>query len=354
MSDVGARLAGTLLHLVNIESVSRNEGELTAWITDQARARGLEVAAAHRDWLVFGPPRAGRPLIVLAGHSDTVPVQQNLPGRIDGGAVRGLGASDMKGSLAVMLELCASLDASRLAYDLACFVFGHEELPLAESLVPGGLAGAPMLAEAELVVMMEPTANQLHAGCLGNIAAELVFEGVAAHSARPWLGRNAIHEAVRGLRRLVEAPIEEAAIDGLVYREVVSVTTIQGGVANNVIPDRAGCGLNFRYSPRRSPSEAEERLRELTGPDGRLTVVSNAPGALPALANRALARLREVGEMRVEPKQAWTPVAEFAQAGLAAVNYGPGDPAFAHRRDERVEISALVESFDVLIRWLCR
>jgi succinyl-diaminopimelate desuccinylase len=231
-------------------------------------------------------------------------------------------------------------------------VFGHEELPLADSLVPAALAGAPVLRDAELVVMMEPTANQLHAGCLGNLNADLEFDGVAAHSARPWLGRNAIHEAVRGLRQLVDAPIGEVPIDGLVYREVASVTTIEGGIANNVIPDHVRCGVNFRYSPARSRADAEGTLRALVGPDGRLTVVSNAPGALPSLANPALARLREVGDMRVEPKQAWTPVAEFAEAGLAAVNYGPGDPAFAHRRDEQVEVPALVETLSVLERWL--
>ena len=347
-------LAATLLHLVNIESVSRNERAVTDWIAHEVTRLGLEVPARASDWIVFGPPRTGRELVVLAGHSDTVPVQDNLPGHLEGDAVRGLGASDMKASLAVMLGLARWLAAERprLSVDLAFVVFGHEELALSESLVPHVHRAWPALLEARLVVMMEPTANQLHAGCLGNVIARLEFEGVAAHSARPWLGRNAIHEAVRGLQGLAAAGVEEVEIDGLVFREVVNVTTIAGGVANNVIPDRVTCGVNYRYAATRTPAEAEARLRELVGADGRLTVVSNAPAAPVALANPLLERLREVGAMAVEPKQAWTPVAEFAQLGLDAVNYGPGDPAYAHRRDEQASVKAMAGSLDVLQRWL--
>lgn len=349
-----SQLAATLLHLVNIESVSRNEQALTDWLAHEVAHLGLDVPARAADWLVFGPPRQGRDLVVLAGHSDTVPVQENLPGHVEGGTVRGLGASDMKASLAVMLELARWLAAERpaLSVDLAFLVFGHEELALSESLIPHVRRAWPALGEARLVVMMEPTGNQLHAGCLGNIIARLEFEGVAAHSARPWLGRNAIHEAVAGLRRVTSVGIEEVEVEGLVFREVVNVTTIAGGVANNVIPDRVTCGVNYRYAATRTPAGAEARLRELVGGDGRLTVVSNAPAAPVALANPLLESLREVGAMAVEPKQAWTPVAEFAQLGLDAVNYGPGDPAYAHRRDEQASVDAMSQSLDVLQRWL--
>ncbi len=347
-------LASTLLHLVNIESVSGREQELTAWLFGEARRMALQVHGHGADWLVFGPPREGRELVLLAGHSDTVPVQGNLPGRIEEGVVHGLGASDMKASLAVMLELARWISARRprLRADLAFLVFGREELALSESLLPHIFDTCPLVRQAALVVMMEPTANALHAGCLGNIIASLEFEGVAAHSARPWLGRNAIHEAVFGLQRVVAAGVEEVEQEGLVFREVVSVTTVRGGVANNVIPDLVTCGVNYRYAPKRTPGEAEARLRELVGPDGRLTVVSNAPPAPVALSNPLLAELRAAGGMAVEPKQAWTPVAEFAMAGLDAVNYGPGDPDLAHRRDERVSVAAMVESLDVLRRWL--
>ena len=347
-------LANTLLHLVNIESVSGREEELTNWFLHEMAVAGWPAAERARDWALFRGPGSGKPVVLLAGHSDTVPAQGNLPGHLDGESVRGLGASDMKAGLAVMLELARWLPAGQreLAVEPWFLLFGQEEMALEASLLPQVFARCPFLREVRLVLMMEPTANAIQAGCLGNIIARLEFEGVAAHSARPWLGRNAIHEAVRGLQPLAGAEIRDVSVGGLTFREVVSVTTIQGGVANNVIPDRVTCGVNFRYAPDRTPPEAEQRLRELAGADGRLTIVSNAPPAPVAIANPLLERLRAVGGMAVEPKQAWTPVAEFAQAGFEAVNYGPGDPALAHRRDERVAIPALEESLAVLQRFV--
>lgn len=347
-------LASTLLHLVNIESVSGGERALTDWLGHEAAALGMAEAGRGPDWIVFGPPRSGLDLVVLAGHSDTVPAQGNLPGRREDGTVHGLGAADMKASLAVMLELARWMarERPRLAVDVAFVIFGHEELPLAESMLPHILKACPLVLEARLVVMMEPTGNQIHAGCLGNIIGSIDFSGVAAHSARPWLGRNAIHEAVRGLEALVAAGVNEVEVGGLVFREVVNVTTISGGVANNVIPDHVTCGVNYRYASTRTPLEAEARLQELVGADGRLTIVSNAPPAPMVLDNPLLARLRQVGSLAVEPKQAWTPVAEFAQVGLDAVNFGPGDPAFAHRRDEQVAVAAMERSLDILKNWL--
>jgi succinyl-diaminopimelate desuccinylase len=295
--------------------------------------------------------------VVLAGHSDTVPEQANLPGRLGDGFVHGLGASDMKGSLAVMLELAAELVERPLALNPLFVVFGREELPISESVLDGLFSACPALLEAKLAVVMEPTGNRLEVGCLGNIKAELVFDGVAAHSARPWLGRNAIHEAVRGLRPLVDLEPNRVVLGGLTFREVLGITEIHGGVANNVIPDRAVCGINFRYAGSRSPSEAEERLRELVveaaGQGGELTVLGNSPAAPVPTANPVLERLRASGNLKVEPKQAWTPVAEFAARGLDAVNFGPGEPEFAHRRDERVAISAMQTSLETLRRFLC-
>jgi succinyl-diaminopimelate desuccinylase len=346
-------LANTLLHLVNIESVSGNEAELTDWFAHQMAAAGLPAIRRARDWALFQPQRTGRPVVLLAGHSDTVPAQGNLPGHLEGEWVRGLGASDMKAGLAVMLELARSLGSiPELGVEPWFLLFGQEEMALDASLLPQVFDACPGLSEVGLVLMMEPTANAIQAGCLGNIIARLEFDGVAAHSARPWLGKNAIHEAVRGLQALAGAEIRDAQVGGLVFREVASVTTIEGGVANNVVPDHVVAGVNFRYAPDRRPAEAEGRLRELAGADGRLTIVSNAPPAPVAVSNPLLGRLREIGGMALEPKQAWTPVAEFAQAGFDAVNYGPGDPALAHRRDERVAVSALTESLAVLRRFI--
>jgi succinyl-diaminopimelate desuccinylase len=310
----------------------------------------LRVLHRQDDALVFGPP--GPPDVVLAGHTDTVPEQANLPGRLEDGFVHGLGAADMKGSVAVMMALAAELDRLQPELRPLFVVFGHEELPISESLLSGLLDTCPAILAARLAVMMEPTANRLQLGCLGNIKASLEFHGVAAHSARPWLGVNAIHEAVRGLRRIADGEPNDVVLDGLPFREVLSVTEIAGGVANNVIPDRVVCGLNFRYGGQRSPAEAEARLRELVGPAGELRVLSNAASAPVAVDNPLLARLRAAGDLPVEPKQAWTPVAEFAARGLDAVNFGPGDPVYAHRRDERVGVEAMSASLSVLRRFL--
>jgi succinyl-diaminopimelate desuccinylase len=343
-------LARTALQLVDIPSVSGNEAAVTDWISEQVMAMP-DVRILHRqaDAVVFG--RGGRPDVVLAGHSDTVPEQGNLPGRIEDGVVHGLGSSDMKGALAVMLALAGEL-GERSTLNPLFVIFGREELAVEGSVLEGLFDTHPAILEARLAVMMEPTANAIQAGCLGNIKADLVFHGVAAHSARPWLGVNAIHEAVRALGRVADSEPHDVHIGGLTFREVVSVTEIAGGVANNVVPDRVTCGLNFRYAGNRGPGDAEARLRELVGGEGELTVVSNAPGAPVNLENPLLQRLRQAGEMAVEPKQAWTPVAQFAQRGLDAINFGPGDPRLAHQREERVSVDAMAANLSILWRFL--
>jgi succinyl-diaminopimelate desuccinylase len=341
------RLERLALELVDIPSTSRHEEAITSWIA--GRVGGIRHRQA--DALVFGRP--GPVDVVLAGHSDTVPAQANLPGRLEGGMVHGLGAADMKASLAVMICLAQELSAGRApALNPLFVIFGREELPLSESVLAGLFDACPAIEEARLVLMMEPTANTLQAGCLGNIKASLVFRGVSAHSARPWLGRNAIHEAVGHLQAVVGLSAQPVDLDGLTFKEVLSVTEIQGGIANNVIPDTVTCGLNYRYAGNRSAAQAEARLRELAGPAGELAVISNAAGAPAHLDNPLLQGLRRLGGLEVQPKQAWTPVAEFHQRGLQAVNFGPGDPELAHRRDERVAVQAMLDSLGLLRSFL--
>jgi succinyl-diaminopimelate desuccinylase len=245
----------------------------------------------------------------------------------------------MKGALAVMVEL--ALAGAR--FD--CLFFGREELPMPESALTPLLAREPL--EPELVVMMEPTGNALHAGCLGNLNATWTFNGRAGHSARPWDADNAIHKAARGIAALAAHEPEEHAFGDLRFYEVASVTQIAGGIAANVVPDRVDCHLNYRYAPGRTPEAAEARLAELCDGHGELAVTSNAPSAPVALDNPQVRRLREQ-QLAVAPKQAWTPVAEFGLAGLDAINFGPGEPAQAHRRDESVEVAALVRAYRVL------
>jgi succinyl-diaminopimelate desuccinylase len=339
-------LAQRTLELVDIPSESRNEAAVHDYV---AAAVPLETTFSDGESLLFAK-RSGRPLVLLAGHTDTVPAQGNLPGRIDGDAVVGLGASDMKGGLAVMIELARWAAGTELAFDLALLFFPREELGPSENPLPQVFERAALVDEARLVVCLEPTDNTLQLGCLGNLNARVVFEGRSAHSARPWLGVNAIRLALDGLRQALEAEPRDVEIDGLVFREVISVTQIQGGIATNVIPARTEAILNFRYAPDRTPEQAEARVRELVGRD--VEIVANSPAAHVARSSPVVEALRAAGSFEVQPKQAWTNVADFAARGLDAVNLGPGGTRYAHAVDERVEIAELGRTYEALRRFL--
>ena len=352
MSDLADRLAARTLELVDVPSESRDEAALAAHVLGVLRDGGVEARDAGDTCVLAGPTGRGeRPLVLLAGHLDTVPAQDNRPGRREGGAVHGLGAADMKGALAVMIEL--ALTGAGGALDLAYLFFGREELPVAESALTPLLAREPALLDADLVVMMEPTANAVQAGCLGNVNATWTFHGRSAHSARPWLADNALEHAARGVLALAGVPREEHEFDGLTFTEVATVTTLHGGIAANVIPDRAVAHVNYRYPPGVSAAGAEARLHGWCDPLGELVVDSNAPSAPVHAAHPLVEALRRAGDLAVEAKQAWTPIAEFATAGLPAVNFVPGDPAYAHRRDELVAEAALVRCYEVLERFAC-
>jgi succinyl-diaminopimelate desuccinylase len=357
-ADLGERLAARTLELIDVPSESRDEAALAAHVLAVLRDGGVDARdAGDTCVLATAPGPAGGPRILLGGHLDTVPAQGNRPGRRDAGAVHGLGAADMLGAVAVMLELAlaAQEPGAGPAARVELCLFGREELPVAESALSPLLAREPSLTAADLVVMMEPTANALHAGCLGNVNATWTFHGRSGHSARPWQADNAIEHAARAIAALAEAaPPLERSFDGLTFTEVVAVTRIEGGIADNVIPDHVACHVNQRYAPGTTAAEAEARLHALCdGPGRELAVGSNAPSAPVHVADPLVQRLIAAGDLPVAPKQAWTPVAEFAAAGLPAVNFGPGDPRFAHRRDEQVDVAALVRSFRVLEAFLC-
>jgi succinyl-diaminopimelate desuccinylase len=352
MTALPDRLADRTLELVDIASESRGEAALAAHVLGVLQAGGVAVRDAGDSCVLAGTlTRGARPLVLLAGHLDTVPAQDNRPGRREGGAVHGLGTSDMKGALAVMTEL--ALAGVSGAVDLGYLYFGREELPVAESALSPLLAREPGLLGADLVLMMEPTSNAVQAGCLGNVNATWTFHGVSGHSARPWLADNALEHAARGVLALAAVPDTEYEYDGLRFHETVSVTRLAGGIAQNVIPDRAVAHVNYRYPPGLAAGDAERRLHELCAGHGELVIDSNAPSAPVAAAHPLVQALRRAGDLAVEPKQAWTPVAEFAARGLAAVNFGPGDPRYAHRRDELVEDAALARCYEVLERFAC-
>ena len=339
-------LAETALALVNIPSESRSERALYAHVAGEVPIRRV---FANGETLVYAK-QSGKPLVLLAGHLDTVPAQGNLPGRLEDGWVIGLGATDMKGGLAVMVELARWADSTELAYDVGFLFFPREELGPPENPLPALFEQVPLIDEAALVVCLEPTDNTLQLGCLGNLNARVVFEGRSAHSARPWLGVNAVQVAFDGLQSILSLEPRDAVIGGLLFREVLSVTEIHGGIATNVIPARVEVTLNFRYAPDRSPADAEARVRELVGRE--VEILSNSPPAHVATGSPAVDALRRAGDIELQPKQAWTNVADFASRGLDAVNFGPGATRYAHTADERVEVAALQRCYDVLQRFL--
>ena len=351
VSDLADRLARRTLELVDIPSPSLGEAAIREHLRALVPRPFAPVFEGDEAFLWARERRSGAPLLVLAGHYDTVPAQGNLPGRRDDAAVHGCGASDMKGGVAVALELVRDLaDADPGPVDVALLLFGREELPASYNPLPALFDACPLVHEAELAVLIEPTDLAIQAGCVGTLTVRATFHGVSGHSARPWLAENALHRAIEGLSRAATYERREATIGGLPFYEVLSVTRLEGGIADNVIPDHAVATLNFRYPPDRTPAGAEEVVRSLLPTDATVEVVGNSPPGDVVVDAPLVQALRAAGDLPVEPKQAWTNVADFTSRGIPAVNFGPGATRYAHARDELVEIDALERAFLALRR----
>jgi succinyl-diaminopimelate desuccinylase len=350
MSPLAERLAARTLELVDIPSESGHEDAIRDHLLRLVPQAYGVVAASDDAYLIAGETRHDVPLVLLAGHYDTVPAQDNLPGRLENGVVHGLGASDMKGGLAVALELLRDLaERPPGPVDVALLLFGREELPYDHDPLPALLESSERIHATTLAVLLEPTDGVVHAGCLGNVIAQLAFHGRSGHSARPWDADNAIVRAVHGLSPFVGLEPRTAIVDGLTFVEVLSITRLESGIADNVIPDLATATLNLRYPPDRSSEEAEEHLHSLCPADATLEIVSHAPAGRVVTGNPLVSALVAAGAERIEPKQAWT---NFTAHGIDAVNFGPGHTRHAHRRDEQVDVAALVHAYVTLERLL--
>ncbi len=353
MTALAQRLAERTLELVDIPSESLHEAVVRAHVLSLVPP-AFEAEYAAEDAFVFARPRReGFPLVVLVGHYDTVPAQGNVPGRIEDGAVHGCGATDMKGGVAVALEIVRGLALREPGpIDVALLLFGKEELPAQFSPLPDLFERSQLVADADLAILLEPTDLTLQAGCLGNMNARITFSGISGHSARPWTAENAISKAILALGDLATVERREAIVGGLPFYEVASITQIEGGIASNVIPDRAVATLNFRYAPDRTPESAAEHLRSLTPEGAELEITADSPPATVVTDTPLVRALRDAGDLTFEPKQAWTNVADFTTRGIDAINFGPGATRYAHRRDEQVEIDALVTAYETLSRFL--
>lgn len=332
--------------LVDIPSVSHNEQAIAdhveGWVT---AVEGLSVTRVGDN--IVARTELGRPSrVLIAGHLDTVPPAGNEHARIEGDVLWGLGSADMKAGIAVMLELARTVVEPAL--DVTYVFYACEEVDFHSNGLEVLFAARPDLLECDAAVLAEPTGARIEAGCQGTMRVEVTMEGRRAHSARSWLGQNAIHRMSPVLARLSDYQGRSVVLDGCEFREGLQAVLVDGGVAANVVPDRAVLTLNHRFAPDRSSEEAADHVRSVVGDVDRFDVVDVAPAAPPALGHPLLTELLALAGGAPEAKLGWTDVARFASRGVPATNFGPGDPNVAHAADERVTRADLERVQDVL------
>jgi succinyl-diaminopimelate desuccinylase len=349
MLDLAGDPVALTAALVDVESVSGDEARLADQVHDALLALPHLVVDRDGNNLVARTDLRRDRRVLLAGHLDTVPVADNLPSRRDGDLLFGCGTSDMKSGDAVLLHLAASLrDPS---YDLTFVLYDNEEVAAEKNGLKRLVEDHRDWLDADLAILMEPTNGQVEAGCQGTLRVEIPLTGRRAHSARSWLGVNAIHAAAPVLQRLQDYRARDVDIDGCVYREGLQAVRIDGGHAGNVVPDSCTVTVNFRFAPDRSEEQALQHVRDVfAGYDVLLT--DSSGGALPGLTQPAAAHfVQAVGEQPVA-KYGWTDVARFSALGIPALNYGPGDPNLAHTREEHVDVRQITRATTLLRGYL--
>ena len=340
-------------HLVDLESVSGDEGPIADAVEEALRRLPHLEVVRDGDAVVARTTLGRARRAVIAGHLDTVPVNGNLPSRLesgsDGDVLWGRGSVDMKGGCAVMLALAASV--TEPVVDVTWVFYDQEEVDSSLNGLGRLARNHPELLAADFAILGEPTGGEVEGGCNGTLRAEIRTRGRRAHSARSWKGENAIHALAPVLATLAAYQPESIEVDGLVYREGLNAVGIRGGVAGNVIPDEAVVSVNYRFAPSRNAEDAATVVRNLFA-GFEVDIVDIAAGARPGLDDPlAQAFVRAVGG-EAKPKYGWTDVARFAALGIPAVNYGPGDPSLAHADDERVPVDQIERCERGLRAWL--
>ncbi len=329
------------------------EGAIASLVEAQGRRSFSEVQRLGNS-VVLGRASVTRPSLLLLGHLDTVPLQEgDFPARREGGRVHGRGASDMKGALAVMLELGERLDKAKLPVEFVLVFYDREEGPYDQNGLGPLLEARPDLSKASLALCLEPTDLALQVGCCGALHATLTFQGKSAHSARPWQGENAVHKAGALLEYLRTREPHEVRFGELVFKEVMTITRIQGFTGRNVVPAKCELNLNLRFAPGRSVEEAAAEVQLLAQRFGAACeIIDRSPSGPVVLDNPLIQSLRALTQVPVEPKQAWTDVARLGLAGIPAANFGPGDQAQAHQRGESCSEESLLRAYRLLERFI--
>jgi succinyl-diaminopimelate desuccinylase len=338
--------------LVDIPSESRAEARIADQVEAALRAQTSGFEIVRNGNAVLARTALRRPTrVLLAGHLDTVPIAGNLPSRRENDELHGCGTADMKSGDAVFLHVAATV--AEPAHDLTLVFYDCEEIEAAANGLGRIERELPDWLEADVAILGEPTDGYIEAGCQGTLRVVISATGTRAHSARSWLGDNAIHKLGAVLDRLAGYRARSVDIDGCTYREGLSAVRVDGGVAGNVIPDAASVTVNFRFAPDRSVPDALQHVHDVfDGLDVRIEQTDAAAGALPGLSEPAAKALVDAAGGQVRAKYGWTDVARFAALGIPAVNYGPGDPNLAHRRDERVQVDKIAAAVEMLRAYL--
>ncbi len=338
--------------LVDIPSESRHEKHIADEVEAALRAQATSYEVIRNGDAVLARTNFGRPSrVLLAGHLDTVPAADNVPSRRVGDELFGCGTSDMKSGDAVFLHLAATI--AEPAHDVTLVMYDCEEIESSANGLGRIERELPDWLRADVAILGEPSGGYIEAGCQGTVRVVVRTTGTRAHSARSWLGDNAIHRLGSVLDRLSSYRPRNVDIDGCTYREGLSAVRIDGGIAGNVIPDAAAVTVNFRFAPDRGVEQAVAHVHEaLNGLDVDIEQTDAAAGALPGLTKPAAAALVRAAGGRVRAKYGWTDVARFAALGVPAVNYGPGDPNMAHRVDERVDVNQITAATEMLRKYL--
>ncbi len=348
-----ADLVGLTEALCAVPSEFPNEAPLTDALEARLRLRAPKLEIIRVNNNIVARTNLGRSQrVVIGGHTDTVPANGNQTPRRDGLILHGLGTADMKAGLAVMLRLAETISEQDPGFDVTLFWYEGEEVADAHNGLKALFATHADLVTGDFAILMEPTGTWVEAGCQGTLHLGATFRGARAHTARPWMGRNAIHAASEVLTRIAAHDPGTQTVDGLEFRESVQVVRIDGGVANNVVPDECRIIVNRRFAPCWTSAEAEDQLRALLFGADEITVVNFSPAAAPNLMNPLVAQFIGTLDLAVRPKLGWTDVARFASRGIPAVNFGPGDPTLAHTAQERVDCREIIGAYGVLARFL--
>ena len=344
------KLTEYLVNLVRIPSVIGNEKEISDYVETFSKNYypDRNIIRYSNSLIVYDEIDPSKKTLALVGHLDTVPGENDFTGQIIDGKLYGLGASDMKGGLAVMMGLMDYFSDKQKRFNLIYVFYEKEEGPYIDNGLEPLLTDFDIIQKADLALALEPTDNKVQVGCLGTLHASIIFEGKRAHSARPWQGENAIHKAADFLKRLADYGIHEYEFGGMKFLEVMNATMVEFSGGRNIIPDRFVINVNYRFAPGKSIEQAKEDVLKLVNGEAKVEFTDLCPSGDVCLYNPILSQLIEKFSLPVEAKQAWTDVARLSLHGIDAVNFGPGDPSQAHQKNEYIPLENLYKNFDIL------